>query len=92
MNDTVEKPTNEEIEKVRSRLLFLKSTSNLLIVPSVLVYIFAYIALLVLDQIQYIPSIIALALLSSMIFIDKFYSFKEEYKIIEKENKGVQDV
>jgi len=89
MSDATEKPTKEDIAKIRSRLIFLKYKSNFLIIPYVLAYISAYIALVIFDQTQHIPSIVALALLNSIASIDRFDSFIDEYKVIDK---GVNDV
>jgi len=87
MSDVIQKPTKEEIKDIRSRLIFLKEKSNLLIIPCVLAYVGAYIILVIFNQTQYISSILALALLNILISIDKFESFEDEYRAIKEEQQ-----
>ena len=88
MSDTMQKPTKEEIEKIKSRLIFLKDKSKPLGKFSVLVYILACIVLVIFNQTEYIVTVAALSLLHGMAFIDRYSGFKSEYRAIEKEKRS----
>ena len=102
MSNAIEKPTKEEMIKVRSRLIFLRDKSNLLVLPSILAYIATFITLAIFNQTQNIPTIVALAFLHGLTSIDGLSSLKDEYEAIKTEEtkeiknrkieKGVKNV